>query len=91
MIMNTKVSCTDFPVGTKEKQLLEKDTLIKTLNEKLAMTSEQLKLMQENFVQMEGQWKQEKSQLQVIFQLVSKQAFLTDGEMVLPSEGHSIR
>ena len=55
------------------------------------MTSEQMKLMQKSFVQMEEQWKQEKSQLQVIFQLVCKQAFLTHAEMVLPSEGHSIR
>ncbi len=45
--------------------MLEKDTAAKTLKEKLEMTSEQMKIMQENFVEMEAQWKKDKPETPV--------------------------
>ena len=52
-------------IGTKEKELLEAGTKVKVTEEKLAMTSEQMKLMQESFVSTETAWKEEKSVLKV--------------------------
>ncbi len=56
--------------GAKDQQLSEKDATIKTLTEQWKMTSEQMRIMQENFATMEERWRQEKSQLQVLFVLV---------------------
>ena len=51
-------------MAEKEKEILEKGTSIKNLNEKLAMTAEQMTLMQENFVALETEWKEEKLKLE---------------------------
>lgn len=47
----------------KEKLTLEQGTSIKNLTDKLAVTSEQNQILQQNFVEMETQWKEEKEQL----------------------------
>ena len=51
-------------MSQKERNLSETGVTSKTLQEKLQMTSEQMQLMQENFVTMETEWREEKESLE---------------------------
>ncbi|XP_046571680.1 uncharacterized protein MCAP_0864-like [Haliotis rubra] len=51
-------------MAEKENQLAENKEIMKTLKDKLQVTSEQLMLLQANFVDMEAQWKTERERLE---------------------------
>lgn len=66
-----KVERYEENVSTLSEKLMQSESKLKAETEKLEMTSEQMKFMQENFAAMEGQWKQEKSQLQVFYLFIN--------------------
>ena len=65
-VLNSKLKVIEVlqsEVGDKEKHLLEQGTTIKTLTDKFQVSQEQTEILQQNFVSMETQWKEEKDQL----------------------------
>ena len=51
-------------IGDKERQILEQGSLVKSVSEKLEMSQEQCKGIQEQFVAKEEEWKEERTNLE---------------------------
>ena len=51
--------------GEREKELMETKDTLRLMREKLQATSEQVMLMQANFVDTETQWSEEKARLEL--------------------------